>query len=134
MIYTEEEKKAIEMLDKYATEHILFNIKQADNLEENIKIVLNLVEKQQKEIENQKNIIKEKAIVINNQELGKAKIHNNWQKELKENYVPKEVIRRKMKELENQKVSIKVGFEKIFETKMDNAKIIDTLRELLRGE
>ena len=52
MEYTEEEKKAIEMLDKYATEHILFNIKQADNLEENIKIVLNLVEKQQKEIEN----------------------------------------------------------------------------------
>ena len=56
------------------------------------------------------------------------------EKELKENYVPKEVIRRKIKELENQKVSIKVGFEKIFEAKMNNAKTIDTLRELLRGE
>ena len=98
------------------------------------KKAFKIIKKQQKEIENQKNIIKEKAIVINNQELDKAKIHNNWQKELKENYVPKEVIRRKIKELENQKVSIKVGFEKIFETKMNNAKIIDTLRELLRGE
>lgn len=56
------------------------------------------------------------------------------EKELKENYVPKEVIRRKIKELENQKVSIKVGFEKIFETKMNNSKTIDTLRELLRGK
>ena len=43
-------------------------------------------------------------------------------------------LKNKIKELENQKISIKVGFEKIFETKMDNAKIIDTLRELLRGE
>ena len=49
-------------------------------------------------------------------------------------FIPKEVIRNKIKELENQKISIKVGFEKIFETKMDNAKIIDTLRELIRGE
>lgn len=51
-----------------------------------------------------------------------------------EDYISKEKIREKIKELENQKVSIKVGFEKIFETKMNNAKIIDTLRELLRGE
>ena len=51
-----------------------------------------------------------------------------------EDYISKYKIREKIKELENQKVSIKVGFEKIFETKMNNAKTIDTLRELLRGE
>ena len=74
----------------------------------------------------------EKGQVIEKED--KKEILDEVEKELKENYVPKEVIRRKIKELENQKVSIKVGFEKIFETKMDNAKIIDTLRELLRGK
>ena len=46
-----EEIEAIEMLDKFITEHELFNIKQADNLEGNIKIALNLIDKQQKENE-----------------------------------------------------------------------------------
>lgn len=48
----EEEKKAIEMLDKFITEHKLYNIKQSDGLEDNIKIVLYLIEKLQKENEN----------------------------------------------------------------------------------
>lgn len=45
----EEEKKAIEMLDKFITEHKFYNIKHSDNLEDNIEIVLNLIEKLQKE-------------------------------------------------------------------------------------
>ena len=53
---TEKEKKAIEMLDKFITEHKFYNIKQSDNLEDNIKIVLNLIEKLQKENEKLKNI------------------------------------------------------------------------------
>ena len=48
----EEEKKAIEMLDKFITEHKLYNIKQSDGLEDNLKIVLYLIEKLQKENEN----------------------------------------------------------------------------------
>lgn len=51
---TEEEKKAIEMLNKYIVEHKFFNIKQADNLEGNIEISINLIEKQQKEIKDLK--------------------------------------------------------------------------------
>lgn len=39
---SEGEKKAIEMLEKFITEHKLFNIKQTDNLEDNIEILLNL--------------------------------------------------------------------------------------------
>ena len=47
----EEEKKAIEMLNVFRLEHKFFNITQADNLEINIGIVLNLLEKLQKENE-----------------------------------------------------------------------------------
>ena len=48
---SKEEKEAIKMLDKFITEHKLYNIKQSDGLEDNIKIVLNLIEKLQKENE-----------------------------------------------------------------------------------
>ena len=51
----EEEKKVIKMLDKFITEHKFYNIKHSDNLEDNIEIVLNLIEKQQKENEEIKN-------------------------------------------------------------------------------
>ena len=51
---SDEEKKAVEMLDKYITEHKMFNIKQADDLEDNIRILLKLIRKQSKEIEHQK--------------------------------------------------------------------------------
>lgn len=47
----EEEKKAVEMLDTFRLEHKFFNIRQADNLEANIEIVLNLLEKLQKDNE-----------------------------------------------------------------------------------
>lgn len=102
MEYTEEEKEAIEEINNFIFEVKIFGITSNDSLfVKYSEFLLKLVEKQQKEIENQKNIIKEKAIVINNQELDKAKIHNNWQKELKENYVPKEAIREKIKQYES---------------------------------
>ena len=49
MKISKEQKEAIEMLDKFITEHKLYNIKQSDGLEDNIKIVLYLIEKLQKE-------------------------------------------------------------------------------------
>lgn len=57
---SKEEKKAIEMLDKFITEHKLFNIKQSDGLEKNIDIVLNLITRLEKENENSisKDIVK----------------------------------------------------------------------------
>lgn len=101
MEYTEEEKQAIKECESLIKKEYYGDIYFYER--RSIQTVLNLIEKQQKEIENQKNIIKEKAIVINNQELDKAKIHNNWQKELKENYVPKEAIREKIDDLQRYK-------------------------------
>ena len=46
---SEGEKEAIQMLDKFITEHKLYNIKHSDGLEGNIKIILNLIVKLQKE-------------------------------------------------------------------------------------
>ena len=51
MEISKKQKEAIEMLDKFITEHKLYNIKQSDGLEDNIKIVLYLIEKLQKENE-----------------------------------------------------------------------------------
>lgn len=101
MKYTEEEKQAIKECESLIKKEYYGDMYFCER--RSIQIVLNLLEKQQKEIENQKNIIKEKAIIINNQELDKAKIHNNWQKELKENYVPKEAIREKIDDLQRYK-------------------------------
>lgn len=55
----EEEKEAIEMLNIFRLEHKFFNIRQADNLEDNIEIVLNLIEKLQKENEELKGTLRD---------------------------------------------------------------------------
>lgn len=54
----EEEKKATKMLDKFITEHKLYNIKQSDNLEGNMEIVLNLIEKQERQLYERNNRVK----------------------------------------------------------------------------
>lgn len=66
---SEEERKAIQMLDKFITEHKLFNIKQSDGLEENIRINLNLLEKLQKEIEKKNKVIDLIAKMINTHDI-----------------------------------------------------------------
>lgn len=139
MEYTQEEKKAIENLNEILTHKNDVDIVYGYNIERpypigrekiaQLEIIKNLLEKQQNEIERLEKTIDEN-IVIEPDETG---CHEELNIHIKD-FIPKEVIREKIKELENQKISIKVGFEKIFETKMDNAKIIDTLRELLRGE
>ena len=137
MKYTEEEKKAIEMLDKYATEHILFNIKQADNLEENIKIVLNLVEKQQKEIEEQNKEINEKDKLL--------KFTRNYINKLEQdlfenasNYViSKEAIRKKIKELKDNRSYLSKfddWKEKEYTNEDINNMCVEILEELLGDE
>lgn len=159
MEYTEEEKQAIKECESLIKKEYYGDMYFYER--RSIQIVLNLLEKQQKEleltIENYKNQIEgtvEIAKILNLPEdatieeiyaevkkIKQFKVYISDMrsgKELLNKYIndsiPKEVIRNKIKELENQKISIKVGFEKIFETKIDNAKIIDTLRELLRGE
>ena len=130
MEYTEKEKKAITILDEFELRRKTVNYNRI-TVEDSqcAKTVLNLLEKQQKEIERLKEHLQyyDGKLFTSNQLKRIEKEQNKF-------YIHKDKIREKIKELENQKVSIKVGFEKIFETKMDNAKIIDTLRELLRGE
>ena len=130
MEYTEKEKKAITILDEFELRRKTVNYNRI-TVEDSqcAKTVLNLLEKQQKEIERLKEHLQyyDGKLFTSNQLKRIEKEQNKF-------YIHKDKIREKIKELENQKVSIKVGFEKIFETKMDNAKILDTLRELLRGE
>ena len=56
---SEEEKEAIYMLETFIINHKFYNIKQSDGLEDNIKITLNLIENQQKELNNLKEIEQE---------------------------------------------------------------------------
>ena len=48
---TKEQEEAIEMLEKFITEHKLFNIKHTDGLEDNIETVLNMLKEKDSEIE-----------------------------------------------------------------------------------
>lgn len=62
---TKKEEKAIQMLEKFIAEHKFYNIKQSDNLEDNIETVLDLYKKQKeknKELE-EKDIASSKVIV-----------------------------------------------------------------------
>ena len=109
----EEEKKAIEMLDKFITEHKFYNIKQSDNLEDNIKIILNFIEKLQKENEEKTILLfagaeKVKKLETEKEELMKLMVHKNgYTKKLEEdlfenasNYViPKQKLKDKIEEL-----------------------------------
>ena len=139
MEYTEEEKEVINYWKKelnnfeYTKELDLKTNNYFGQFEEKINMItgiLNLLEKYQKEIEK----LKEHLNQYYDGKLFTANQLKAIEREQNKSFIHKDKIRRKIKELKNQKVSIKVGFEKIFEAKMDNAKIIDTLRELLRGE
>ena len=88
-VMNEEEKKAIKMLDKFITEHKFYNIKHSDNLEDNTEIVLNLIEKLQKENEE-----------LKNQEATARKI-NELLVQRYSNSIPVEKVKDKIEELNN---------------------------------
>lgn len=85
----EEEKKAIQMLDKFITEHKFYNIKHSDNLEDNIEIVLNLIEKLQKENE------------LSKKQVEYDKTHIFTPQTIKLNYIPIQKIKDKIKKNKN---------------------------------
>ena len=116
----EEEKKAIQMLNKFITEHKFYNIKHSDNLEDNIEIVLNLIEKLQKENEILKEEKEQAWEEWNNLEQGSYETElklkeenrklkkqvqrqiNEWNKDIKSNYISKHKVKDKIEELKAQ--------------------------------
>lgn len=95
MKYTEEEKRAIDILNdfQFRSRTIVYNKIDSEDVG-SVKIVLNLLEKQQKEIEE-----KDKLICFN------RKYINELEQDLFENasnyVISKEKIKNKIKELEN---------------------------------
>lgn len=87
----EEEKKATKMLDKFITEHKFYNIKHSDNLEDNIEIVLNLIEKLQKENKKLKNKLLDTLE-------GQKVIKEETPQYIKENYIPIQKVKDKIEE------------------------------------
>lgn len=78
---TKEEKKAINMLNTFRLEHKFFNIRQANNLETNIEIVLNLLEKLKKE---------NKRYKSENETLKcSIAVANKLEERIKEKFIPK---------------------------------------------
>lgn len=108
MKYTEEEKKAVENIK----EILSFNLRNQflDDEADNIEILLNLLEKQQKEIKE----LKSKTQII-------SPLY------IKENYISKEAIRKKIKEIEEN------GYWDFLEER-DCEKTINILKELLGDE
>lgn len=109
----EEEKKATKMLDKFITEHKFYNIKHSDNLEDNIEIVLNLIEKLQKE-----NELAKKQVEYD-------KTHIYTPQTIKLNYILIQKVKDKIEELKINLVNMQGEELLIYESK------IDILQELL---
>lgn len=123
-----EEKKAIKMLDKFITEHKFYNIKHSDNLEDNIEIVLNLIEKLQKENEE----LKENKTGLEEeiQEQAKNLIQN--EEYITKECILKEKVKDKIEELKNNAlIIIKQNDKYYYETNKYNKIVIQVLQELI---
>ena len=94
----EKEKKATKMLDKFITKHKFYNIKHSYNLEDNIEIVLNFIEKLQKENKKLKNKLLDTL-------KGQKVIKEETPQYIKENYIPVQIVKDKIKEL-NSRIEI----------------------------
>ena len=129
MKISKEQIEAIEMLDKFITEHKLYNIKQSDGLEDNIKIVLYLIEKLQKENEelNKENEHLHREI---NRRI-KLKIEN--EKIVDTQFIYKQKIKDKIKELSEIKGDFATYIATSERIKAINERVLE-LQELLRRE
>ena len=132
---SDEEKKAIGMLDEYITEHKLFNIKQADNLEDNIQTILNLIEKQQKEIEELKNITKSYDSFLGDEKIVIADKNFFVNGYFQENFVRKDKIKAKIEECEKEKnIPQEMDFKAFYRIKDLKNIEIAVLQSLLEKE
>ena len=120
MKYTEEEKEVLKIIIE--NKNRTLSIDLPEETRKTLKIIINLLEKQQKEIEE-----KDKLICFN------RKYINELEQDLFENasnyVVPKESIREKIKKLQND--NNKINNEMINCTNIIKMQVLD---ELLRGE
>lgn len=136
MKYTKRQKEAINDLDKlmfllddvYSTG--LVEDEERDKYVKSIFLILDLLDSQQKEIQKLKNKNKKyydgKLFTANQLKV----IEKNQNKY----FIHKNKIKEKIKQLENEYVTVKVRDEKIFEGICNNVSKIDVLNELLRGD
>ena len=108
------------MLDTFRLEHKFFNIRQADNLEANIEIVLNLLEKLQKDNEELEEI---------NNELEAEK--NEAIRRYNFETIPIQKVKDKIEELKSNPLKIKQNDKYYYETHAYNKIIISVLQELI---
>ena len=135
----EKEKEAIDMLNIFRLEHKFFNIRQSDNLEDNIEIVLNLVEKLQKENE------KLKALdLYNSKMIANISARHFQDKQKIRNSIQIQNIKEKIEEIDEELEIMRVDnmygrykeyggkskWERLFLTKYG---MHDALQELLEG-
>ena len=157
---SKKQKEAIEMLDKFITEHKLYNIKQSDGLEDNIKIVLNLIEKLQKENEELKEYLITQNCEINRLNLAKIRLElsqvpdtteqykylkNEYKMRLertdfenyKSNYISIQKVKDKIEELNNNRQYLS-QFKDYKEKNYTNEEVVnncvEVLQELLESE
>ena len=127
MEYTEEEKKAIENIKDEL--HINIGIRYIEVKSEYLEIFFQLLEKQNKELEMYKRI---SEMNLKDGEEFKNEMCNHrcvLKSDLEENYISKEVIREKIKKLQND--NNKINNEMINCTNIIKMQVLD---ELLRGE
>lgn len=136
MKYTKRQKEAMADLDKlmfllddvYSTG--LVESDERDEYVKSIYLVLDLLDSQQKEIQKLKNKNKkyyDGKLFTANQIKAIEKNQNKY-------FIHKDKIKEKIKQLENEYVTVKVGDEKIFEGICNNVSKIDVLNELLGGD
>ncbi len=88
---SDEEKKVIEQIIKKSKEEYL------DDVDYNVSFLLNLIEKQSKEIEELKRIIKENTILVKSENGDYQELNINI-----ENYIHKAKIKAKIEELDKE--------------------------------
>ena len=92
-------EESIKILDKFTTEHKLFNIKHSDGLEEAIETLLTAYEKQSKEIE----------------ELKKYEKYYEEMKEVNKKFIAVDKIKAKIEEVSNGTYDAKIVLESLLE-------------------
>lgn len=125
---TEEEKQAIQSINSFKSIKLLYgeifvmHLEQLKKYQTASEVILNLLEKQQKEIEEKDKLLKFNKNYINQLEQDLFENASNY-------VVPKEAIREKIKKLQND--NNKINNEMINCTNIIKMQVLD---ELLRGE